>query len=198
MGRRSDVVVLLSGGVDSVVLAQEALNQGRLRAVVHCVYPHPAQSKERGAVMEVCRHWHMQGHFVERRDMDLALHSYGDLAIGIGQEGPRVVPGRNLIFLSLAVNYAAGLGASEVWIGCTDEDQAEYPDCRQGFIDSVNDMSKAWGIFVRAPFIEKRRDEILDIGRANGSPIKHTWSCYEPTMTGRACGTCNSCLQGSW
>jgi len=198
MGRHADVVVLLSGGVDSVVLAQEALNQGRFRSVAHFIYPHPAQSQERRAVMEVSRHWHVQGHFVERRDFSLGLHSYGELAIGIGQEGPRVVPGRNLVFLSYAVNYAAGLGASEVWIGCTGEDQVEYPDCRQDFIDKVDGMSRAWGIFVKAPFINKTRADVLDLGRTNGAPIEHAWSCYEPTLTGRPCGTCNSCRQGTW
>jgi len=196
MPRRPDVVVLLSGGVDSLVLAQHALNAGRLRAVVHCVYPQPAQSQERRAVMEACRRWHIAGHYIERRDVDLALHAHGELGIGIGVEGPRVVPGRNLVFLAHAVNYAAGIGAHEVWIGCAGADQAAYPDCRPDFIEKIDGMSKAWGISVRAPFIDKDRGWLLDEGRRNGAPMDVAWSCYQPTLTGRPCGSCNSCRQG--
>lgn len=191
-----DVVVLLSGGVDSIVLAQHALNAGRLRAVAHFIYPQPAQSKERGAVMEASRHWHTQGHYIERRDFALSLHSWGEMAIGIGQDGPRVVPGRNLVMLSHAVNYAAGIGAAEVWIGCSAEDQSEYPDCRPDFIATVHNLSRAWGIAVRAPFIDKDRAWILAEGKRNGAPLHVAWSCYQPTATGRACGSCNSCMQG--
>lgn len=197
MSRHADVVVLFSGGLDSIVLAQHALNAKRLRAVVHYVYPQPAQAKERGAVMEACRHWHVAGHFVERLEVTLPLHSYGELGIGIGLDGPRVVPGRNLVMLAHAVNYAAGLGASEVWIGCTKEDRHAYPDCRPDFIEKVDAMSRAWGISVRAPFIDWTRDAIVMEGRNNGAPVDVAWSCYQPTLTGRPCGTCNSCRQGA-
>ena len=190
-----DVVVLLSGGLDSIVLAQHALNAGRLRAVVHYIYPQPAQSQERRAVMDASRHWHLAGHFIERRDVSMGLHSYGEMAIGVGQEGPRIVPGRNLAMLSHAVNLAAGLGAAEVWIGCSAEDQAEYPDCRPDFIETVHNLSRAWGIAVRAPFIDKDRAWIVAEGKRNGAPIESSWSCYQPTTTGRPCWSCDSCMQ---
>ena len=195
--RHSDVVVLLSGGLDSIVLAQHALNAGRLRAVVHFVYPQPAQAKERGAVLEVCRRWHLAGHYIERQEVALALRSWGEMSTGIGQSGPRVVAGRNLVMLSHAVNYAAGIGAHEVWIGCTREDRAAYPDCRPDFIAAVHALSAAWGIAVRAPFVDMDRAWIAAEGARNGAPIDVAWSCYQPTLTGRPCGTCNSCRQGA-
>lgn len=195
MSSSGNVVVLLSGGLDSLVLAQHALNEGRLRSVVHYVYPHPAQSQERRAVMDACRAWASRGTFVESQEFYMPMHSYGELASGIGQEGPRIVPGRNLIFLAHAVNYAAGIGASEVWIGCSGEDQQEYADCRPDFIDKVDSMSRAWGLFVKAPFISKSRSWISSEGKRNGAPVEKSWSCYQPTATGRPCMSCNSCLQ---
>ena len=195
MPRRPDVVVLLSGGLDSIVLAHHALAVGRLRAVAHYVYPHPAQSQERRAVSEVCRQWHLAGHYVERAEFPITLHAHGELGIGVGVEGPRVVPGRNLVFLSHAVNYAAGIGATEIWDGATAEDMASYPDCRPDFVATVSGMAAAWGIAVRAPFIDKNRAEIVQIGESSGAPLHAAWSCYQPTPTGRACGTCDSCRQ---
>ena len=174
MSRRPDVVVLLSGGLDSIVLAHHALTIGRLRAVAHYVYPHPAQSQERRAVSEVCRQWHLAGHYVERAEFPITL-----------------------VFLSHAVNYAAGIGATEVWYGATAEDMASYPDCRPDFVATVSGLAAAWGIAVRAPFIDMRRPQIRQLGEDCGAPLALAWSCYQPTLTGRACGTCDSCTEGA-
>lgn len=56
------------------------------------------------------------------------------------------VPMRNAVFLMLAANRAAVLGATEIITGVCQGDNANYPDCRQPFIwDCVNTINKALG-----------------------------------------------------
>ena len=47
------------------------------------------------------------------------------------------VPGRNLIFLSLAVAWAEAIGATEIFIGANSVDYSGYPDCRPQFIQAL-------------------------------------------------------------
>lgn len=49
------------------------------------------------------------------------------------------VPGRNLLFLTLAANVAYALGATHVITGVCQEDFGGYPDCRQVFIDRAQE-----------------------------------------------------------
>src|SRR5690606_11152960 len=44
------------------------------------------------------------------------------------------VPGRNLLFLSIAASYAEVLGAEAIYIGVNALDYSGYPDCRPEFI----------------------------------------------------------------
>lgn len=47
------------------------------------------------------------------------------------------VPGRNLLFLTLAANFAYTRAITDVYTGVCEEDYGGYPDCRQKFIDAA-------------------------------------------------------------
>ena len=49
------------------------------------------------------------------------------------------VPGRNMLFLTLAANHAYARGILNVVTGVCQEDFGGYPDCRQVFIDSCRE-----------------------------------------------------------
>ncbi len=53
------------------------------------------------------------------------------------------VPGRNILFLSVAANRAYTLGADALVIGVSQEDFGGYPDCRADFIAA---MAEALGL----------------------------------------------------
>lgn len=50
------------------------------------------------------------------------------------------VPMRNPFFLTLAANRAVALGIREIWTGVCQEDNANYPDCRETFINAMEEM----------------------------------------------------------
>jgi 7-cyano-7-deazaguanine synthase len=67
------------------------------------------------------------------------LEQYADAASLPGGLEKTFVPGRNLLFLTLAANYAYSVGCTDVVTGVCQEDFGGYPDCRQVFIDSCQD-----------------------------------------------------------
>jgi 7-cyano-7-deazaguanine synthase len=185
------VVVLFSGGVDSTVLVTIAERSNRLAAAVFVDYGQPAVSQERVAAQR----W---SGLNRARLVEVKASIFGSeaaLAIGAGKSGPRVVPCRNLILLSMAAGVAISLGAREVWYGATAADQADYPDCRPVFAAALSRvLALEGGVSAHAPLSGMRRQDVVSLGRALGVSFVNSWSCYEP-IEGRPCGACNSCMQ---
>ncbi len=185
-----DIVVCLSGGLDSTLLATMALTEGRLAACITYHYGQPHGEPESEAARVWCRDNKIERVFVV---LDAAG---GRMAIGSGVAGPRVVPGRNLAMLAHAVQYAAVRGLKEVWYGPTLEDRDNYPDCRPEFVEAMNRTSSVYGVAVRAPLMDMTKRQIVAKARELGVNIEATWSCYEPRWMGfsaRPCGGCDAC-----
>jgi len=112
------------------------------------------------------------------------------------------VPGRNLIFLSLAVAWAEAIGAIEIFIGVNSVDYSGYPDCRPAFLESFEKTAKLatkagliddQNIQIRAPLLYMSKAEIIHTGLSLGVDYSITSSCYQPDYKGRPCGRCHSC-----
>jgi len=160
-----------------------AASQHRLDGVLHVTYPHPASHEERQAALR-CSARYAVPFYEIRITLDATA-----LGIGTGAEGARVVPHRNSILLSIGAHVAEQVEASEVWIGCTADDHADYADCRPRFIHRMDNALAP--IRVRAPFILLTRAKILELE----FDVEGAWSCYQPTEDGGQCGECNSCKQ---
>lgn len=185
------VIVLLSGGLDSTVLATVAARARRLTAAVFVDYGQPAATQERVAAQRWC--CLNRARLVE---VGASMPGIAAMAIGAGAPGPRVVPCRNLILISLAASVAADLSAREVWYGATAADQASYPDCRPEFVAALSQvLALDGGVCVRAPLSGMRRSEVRALAEALGVVRADTWSCYEPRANGAPCGACDSCRQ---
>lgn len=173
----TSVIVLASGGPDSLTCVLEALERGYVVHALFVDYGQPAASVE-------CSYVQSHADLLGFRLACISLKIWLDgMADAVGVEGPRIVPARNSILLSLAANHAAKVGASEIWYGACSADTA-YHDCQQEFMDA---MSTALGVPVRAPMIKISKADILHRVRY----IK-TISCYTP-IGQKACGQCSSC-----
>jgi 7-cyano-7-deazaguanine synthase len=209
-GEGRKAVVLLSGGLDSMVcagLAREAdfavqaltidYNQRHRREIVAA----RAIAAELGAERHVI--------------LPLDLRQFGGSALtadldvpkdGVGTDIPvTYVPARNLVFLSLTLAWAEALGARDVYIGVNALDYSGYPDCRPEFIAAFADLAKLatkagadGGEFtIHAPLQFLGKAEIAREAQRLGLDPAMSWSCYDPQDDGPsgvlACGLCDSC-----
>jgi 7-cyano-7-deazaguanine synthase len=78
-------------------------------------------------------------------------------------------------------------------------DHFVYPDCRPQFVEAFDKMQRqavaGFGhpdLRLYAPFVEKTKAQIVEIGTTLGVPYEDTWSCYEGgDVHCGLCGTCN-------
>src|SRR5262245_17874617 len=184
------VVVLLSGGLDSMTLAAHALAAGFRVIGCHVHYGQPAAVQEE----ESARAW------AEAHECPFALIKFtypgpalSALRAPLGEPGPRVVPGRNALLVSAALSVAASIHAPRVWFGATADDFADYPDCRPQWVEAMSRVGEvAYGVEVGAPFLAYTKADVVRRARQLAVDVATTWSCYRPTDAGKPCGGCNA------
>ncbi|WP_019534965.1 7-cyano-7-deazaguanine synthase QueC [Paenibacillus ginsengihumi] len=123
-----------------------------------------------------------------------------------GESGPidsdipvTYVPGRNLLFLSIATSYAEVTGAEAIYIGVNALDYSGYPDCRPEFIRKVEEVMalatrvgvEGGPMRIETPLIHWSKADIIREGTRLGVPYQLTTSCYNGQKV--ACGECDSC-----
>jgi 7-cyano-7-deazaguanine synthase len=204
-------VVLLSGGIDSSTTLALARSEGFDVFALTIDYGQRHRA-ELEAARKVAKFISVKEHKIVRLD----LTSFGGSALTGNTEVPKsrtaqeiahgipvtYVPGRNTIFLALALAWAEAIGAADVFIGATAIDYSGYPDCRPEFIEAFQKLAdigtkagvEGKPIHIRAPFINTRKSDIIKKGAALGLDYSLTHSCYDPANDGKACGKCDSCL----
>lgn len=108
------------------------------------------------------------------------------------------VPGRNILFLTLAAIYAYQVGADTVITGVCETDFSGYPDCRDEFVKALNKacvLGMEKNIRFETPLMWLNKAEtwaLADkIGRLDYVRQK-TLTCYNGVI-GDGCGECPSC-----
>lgn len=202
-------VILASGGLDSTVAAAVARREGfRLHFLTIAYRQRHAIEIERAAqVASAFQADHLVLHVDLRAIGGSALS--GDLSVPKGRAKAEqshgipatYVPGRNLIFLSLAAAHAEVLGATTIYFGANIIDYSGYPDCQPTFIQAMETTIAAGTkagvegkhIEIRTPLLKLTKSEIIRLGLTLEVPFHLTHSCYDPVGT-VACGQCDSCL----
>ena len=205
-GTSSEAVVLLSGGLDSMVAAGIAREQGFALNALTIDYGQ-RHRRELDAAARVAEKIGVVRHVL----MPLDLRAFGGSALtadidvpkdGVGEGIPiTYVPARNLVFLSLALSWAEALGCSDLFIGVNAIDYSGYPDCRPEFIEGFEQLAAlatrdgvgGTRLRVHAPLQSLSKAQIAQEAERLGLDSGLTWSCYDPLPDGRACGACDSC-----
>jgi len=204
--RPKKAVVLLSGGLDSMVCAGLAREQGFEVLALTLDY-NQRHRVELQAASAVAAAVGAERHIV----LPLDLSRFGgsaltdDIAVpksGLGNDIPvTYVPARNTVFLSLCLAWAEAAGSRDLFIGVNALDYSGYPDCRPEFIEAferlANLATKAGvegeGFTVHTPLIAMTKAEIVREAARLGLDAAMSWSCYDPTFDLRHCGLCDSC-----
>ena len=207
---RLEAVVLLSGGLDSMVTAGLAREQGFALNALTIDY-NQRHRVEIEAAREIAGRLGAARHVV----LPLDLRAFGgsaltdDIAVPKGGVKPGIpvtyVPARNLVFLSLTLAWAEALGARDIFIGVNALDYSGYPDCRPEFIAGFAALAElatkagsanvhgGQAFRIHAPLQHLRKAEIAREAARLGLDPGWSWSCYDPRDDGRACGLCDSC-----
>lgn len=199
-----DVIVLCSGGMDSVTALYAARAEHRVLAVLSfdygakhnaCEIPFAA---EHAAALGV-RHEVITLPFVDRLFASDLLKSGGEIPDGHYADASMrrtVVPFRNAIMLSIATGFAESVGADGLVIAAHGGDHAIYPDCRENFMQAFGDAMRLGtyaGITLLRPFIALDKTAIAATGVRLGIDFARTWSCYRGGAV--HCGTCGTCVE---
>ena len=204
----AQVVVALSGGMDSAVCAALAVRDFGADAVaaLHVSYGQRTEAREQQAFQAICERLSIRNRQVVRTPFFRAIggSALTDDGIAVPPSGLEIgaqipvtyVPFRNAHFLSMAVSWAEVLGGERIYIGAVQQDSSGYPDCRPEYYQAFNEVirvgTKEGKICIETPLIAMRKFEIVTLGLELGAPFDLTWSCY--SREDQACGGCDSCV----
>ena len=197
-----DIVILYSGGMDSSVALYQYAERIKLAVSFNYGSKHNAREIEYARLN--CTRLNIEHRVVELDFNKIGfvsdlLQSGGDIPNGHYEDKNMirtVVPFRNGIMLSIAAGIAESIGCNRILITNHWGDHAIYPDCREDFIQSMNDAIR-FGTYnetqILAPFTTKTKREIAIIGREINVPFEDTYSCYNGQEI--HCGTCGTCTE---
>jgi len=203
-------VISLSGGLDSATLMARILNDVPSIELHICnfFYGSKQNKYEQIAITKLVKYY-SQNHKLVLHKIDLQnifQHVSSDLLLSGGEipEGhyeaeimkKTVVPGRNMLFISIMASIAESIGAYDIYIGVHSGDHHIYPDCRPEFINAAQQAiwySTDQKIMLRAPFLQKSKADLVAIGHSLQVPYEYTRTCYKDQAI--ACGKCGSCVE---
>ena len=180
------IIVICSGGLDSVSLAHKVAAENTLQSLLSFDYGQ-RHRKELDYAANCAARLGVPHQIIDIRaigasltgsalteDIDVPDGHYAEDSMKI-----TVVPNRNAIMLSIAFGVAAAQDADAVATAVHGGDHFIYPDCRPAFIDAFQLM----------------QNQALD-GYANVklyTPFADTWSCYKGGE--QHCGRCGTCVE---
>ena len=198
-------VVLLSGGLDSMVCAGIARERGFSVVALTIDY-----NQRHRVELEAARR--IASKLADRHIvLPLDLRAFGGSALtgdidvpknGVGDGIPvTYVPARNTIFLSLALGLAEASGARDLFIGVNALDYSGYPDCRPEFVagfEKIANLATKAGVegdpfTIHAPLQDMSKADIAREAARLGLDAGLSHSCYDPQADGRHCGMCDAC-----
>ncbi|MBD1859477.1 MULTISPECIES: 7-cyano-7-deazaguanine synthase QueC [Leptolyngbya] len=199
-------VVLLSGGLDSATVAAQAIADGYDVIALSFRYGQ-RHDRELQSAQDIAQHLHLPQHFI----VDVNLAQWGgsaltDSAIEVPIAGVQpdeipitYVPGRNTVFIAIALSLAEAQNAEAIYLGINAVDYSGYPDCRPEYLaafQTLAQLSSKAGLEgnapkLIAPLITDSKTDIVKRAVKLGVPIEKTWSCYQGET--EPCGICDSC-----
>jgi 7-cyano-7-deazaguanine synthase len=216
----SAALVLFSAGQDSATCLAWALDRYERVETIGFAYGqrHAVELKQRpvlrSAIADLNPAWR------ERMGDDVVvdLSGYGalaesaltaDRAIEMAENGlpTTFVPGRNLVFLSVASAHAYRRGAAALVGGMCETDFSGYPDCRRETLDAMQSaltLGLAAPMQIETPLMHLIKAETWALARDLGGDalvqaiLEHSHTCYEGDRShrhawGYGCGACPAC-----
>jgi len=206
MSDKPTAIALLSGGLDSATAAALAQEDGLKVIGLSFDYGQRHRRELEAAAdlanaLELVEHLTISVDFSawggsSLTDLNQSLPVEGVLDQGIPST---YVPGRNTVFIALALSLAEARGAERIILGFNAVDYSGYPDCRPDYLKAYQVLAQLASKAGRegrtpqlwAPLVQWNKARIVQEALRLGVPIERTWSCY--AGGNNPCGVCDSC-----
>lgn len=193
-------VGLISGGLDSAVVASHMMTNYPVQRFLFCDYGQKTLERELIAFKNICD-------FLQPSDavvVDMTwLQAVGKSALFRTEEKLTLVnrkneyvPFRNAALLASAVALAESVEADAVLIGSTGGDRTcpdnspEFVSAYQAVVD-IGTMTER-KITISAPLITMGKKQVIEYGTSIATPFELSWSCHN-NLGSIACGACSNC-----
>jgi 7-cyano-7-deazaguanine synthase len=200
MENKSSAVGLISGGLDSTVVAAYMDKHYDASYFLFADYGQKTLVRERQAFDALCDHFEPEGHEVVdltwmRRIGTSALFE-DDTFLDAGNRRREYVPFRNANLLAAGVALAETVKANTVLIGSTGGDLT-CPDNSMAFLNAFQQVIHEGTmtdeeILIVAPLIDKDKKGVIELGMSLDAPFELSWSCHNNNGN-VACGQCSNC-----
>lgn len=177
-----DLVVLFSGGADSVLMLEFAKIAGKTPFCVLIDYQQLHQ-KELDVAVDYLAKNNIKWKTIQLYGLGINSGLTGDGVKGTYEGVHEMhVPGRNSIFLSIAFSIAESMDIDTIWIGSDWSDRLNlFPDCYQEYFAKVNEMFKFAGpkeIKVEAPLLGFSKEMVLSLLESFDINLSEVFSGY--------------------
>lgn len=202
-----DAVVLLSGGLDSVVSVSYIINELKYNNILALFFDYGQNvvRQELEAVKSICKFYNITLKTIKLDFLEdlidkkqapcLEESNLDDINICLNTAKSVWVPNRNALFLNIAASYCDKYNIKSIVIGINKEEGITFSDNKIEFIEIQNkvfEYSTQSHPKIIAPMASHTKEEIVKIGMDLKTPLKHIFSCYNST-TKKHCGKCESC-----
>ncbi len=213
-------LVLFSGGQDSSIALVWALDRFETVETVGFDYgqrhvvelgARQAVKREVGAAFPAWAPKLGPDHMISARGLkdigDTAMTAEQDIVMGDDNLPTTFVPGRNLVFLSLAAGLAYRRGAGVLVAGMCETDFSGYPDCRETALNAQMEairLGMECDVRLETPLMRLTKAASWrlaeDVGGETAVSLinEHSHSCYRGVRStrhdwGYGCGDCPAC-----
>lgn len=188
------IVTLVSGGIDSSLMALLAKKEGIIQHPLFIDYGQLGREKELGA----CKAIHTAHGLPE--PVVITLSGFGEIiSSGLTDREKDIfadafLPGRNLLFLLAGAAYAYQVNANAVTIGLLNEETHLFPDQTTQFLilaEAMLSLCMGKNIRIIAPLMKFYKSDVLELAKSYG--LTGTYSCH--SGHDEPCGVCVSCKE---
>jgi len=205
-------IILLSGGLDSVISLACAKEEYNISLALTFNYGQRAKNQEIAAAANIAKYYNIEYKVI---DIPWLAEITSTSLVNISEKLPALkineldtidlteesakkvwVPNRNGVFINIAASFADSYNYTHIIFGANSEEATTFPDNSQEFISRINE-SLQYSTMVKpelvAPLINYNKKEIVKIGIEKKIPFNLIRSCY--TDNQKHCGECESCLR---
>lgn len=195
----SKAIILLSGGLDSVVALAYSKKHTDYNVELGLTFDYGQRTVEAEieASKRIAEYYNIK-HKIIRLDW-LAEITQSKLVTNTSEVQDESlntlwVPNRNGLFLNIAASFCDSYGYNNILFGANKDEAGVFPDNTEEFRAQISKCFFTSTLIhpqVVAPLINYSKSDIVKIAIEEGVPLEYIKSCY--SSNGKHCGECNSC-----